>query len=88
MNLLVRNIARTISEEELLALFTPFGKVSSCDLVLDKATGGSKGFGFVEMPKEAEAKTAMNTLNGKEVSGVKLRVKKAKPHYENSPDNN
>ncbi len=76
MKLLIRNIARTTTEEELLSLFEAFGTVQSCDLVLDKATGQSKGFGFVEIPNQGDAKAAMKSINGKEVAGNKLRVKK------------
>ena len=77
MKLLVRNIARTTTESELQSLFEPFGTVQSCTLVMDKETGGSKGFGFVEMPKQGDAKAAMKNINGKEIAGNKLRVKKA-----------
>jgi len=77
MKLLIRNLARTTTEEELLHLFEPFGAVQSCDLVIDKNTGESKGFGFVEMPKQGDAKAAMKSINGKEIAGSKLRVKKA-----------
>lgn len=77
MKLLVRNLDRTLSEDSLKALFEPHGAVQSCTLVMDKKTGTSKGFGFVEMPKPGEAKAAMKLLNGKEVSGVPIRVKKA-----------
>ena len=58
-------------------MFEAYGMVQSCNLVIDKATGGSKGFGFVEMPKPGEAKAAMKNLNGKDVAGSKIRVKKA-----------
>lgn len=77
MKLLVRNLARTTTEEELQSMFDSYGKVQSCTLVMDKKTGGSKGFGFVEMPSPGEAKAAMKNLNGKEVAGNKIRVKKA-----------
>lgn len=77
MKLLVRNLARTITEQELNALFTEFGMVQSCNLVLDKETGKSKGFAFVEMPKVGEVKVAIKNLNNKEVAGEKIRVKKA-----------
>jgi len=77
MKLLVRNIARNTNEEELRALFEEFGTLQSCTLVLDKDTGESKGFGFVEMPKIGDAKLAIKKLNGKEIDGSKLRVKKA-----------
>jgi RNA recognition motif-containing protein len=79
MKLLIRNLARTTTESELLALFSAFGHVQACDLVLDKASGLSKGFGFVEIPKAGEAKAAMKELNGKLVDGNKLRVKKVEP---------
>ena len=77
MKLLVRNIARTTTELELRSLFEEYGSVQGCDLVLDKVTGISKGFGFVEMPKQGEAKAAMVTINGQMVGGNRLRVKKA-----------
>lgn len=77
MKLLIRNIARNTSEEELRTLFEEFGTLQSCTLVLDKETGESKGFGFVEMPKIGDAKLAIKKLNGKEIDGCKLRVKKA-----------
>ena len=84
MKLLIRNLTRNTSEAELRALFEPFGGVQSCILVLDKDTGISKGFGFVEMPKIGEAKAAMKNLNGKEVGSSKIRVKKAEQKVTNS----
>ena len=77
MKLLIRNLSRETTEAELLALFEAYGAVQSCNLVMDKVTGGSKGFGFVEMPKPGEAKAAMKTLNGTDVQGSVIRVKKA-----------
>lgn len=77
MKLLIRNLARTTSEAEIRALFETHGTVQSCKLVIDKNTGVSKGFGFVEMPRQGEARAAMKTLNGKEIDGSKIRVKKA-----------
>ena len=77
MKLLIRNLSRTTTESELRALFEAHGTVQSCNLVIDKKTGSSKGFGFVEIPKQGEAKAAMKILNGKEVAGNKIRVKKA-----------
>lgn len=76
MKLLIRNLARTTTEAELRAMFEAQGRVQSCTLVMDKKTGGSKGFGFVEMPSQGEAKAAMKTLNGKDVAGNRIRVKK------------
>ena len=77
MKLLVRNLARSTTEEQIKTLFEEFGAVQSCNLVMDKATGGSKGFGFVEMPKPGEAKAAVKNLNARELDGKVIRVKKA-----------
>ena len=77
MKLLVRNLDRKCSEDELRTLFESHGMVQSCSLVMDQKTGMSKGFGFVEMPKAGEAKAAMKQLNGTTVSGQSIRVKKA-----------
>ena len=77
MKLIIRNLDRSTTEEELKALFQEYGTVQSCDLVSDKTTGGSKGFAFVEMPKPGEAKAAMKNLNNMSVASNKLRVKRA-----------
>jgi len=77
MKLIIRNLARSTTEEELKALFQEYGTVQSCDLVSDKTTGGSKGFAFVEMPKPGEAKAAMKNLNNMTVASNKIRVKRA-----------
>jgi RNA recognition motif-containing protein len=82
MKLLIRNLARTTTEAELKAMFEAHGAVQYCTLVLDKETGASKGFGFVEMPNPGDAKAAMKTLNGKDVAGSKIRVKKAEPRQD------
>jgi len=77
MKLIILNLDRITTEEELKVLFEKYGAVESCDLVLDKSTGGSKGFGFVEMPKQAEAEFAIKNLNNKKIASNKIRVKKA-----------
>jgi len=77
MKLLIRNLARTTTEKELRASFEAIGTVQSCSLVLDKKSGASKGFAFVEMPRRGDAKAAIKLLNGKEIDGNKLRVKYA-----------
>jgi len=79
MKLLVRNLARTTTEAELRDLFETYGSVQACTIVMDKVSGGSKGFGFVDMPKAGNAKAAMKGLNGKDVAGNKIRVKKSEP---------
>ncbi|HCU89723.1 MAG TPA: RNA-binding protein [Gammaproteobacteria bacterium] len=79
MKLLVRNLSRSTTEQEIRVLFEKYGAVQSCTLVMDKETGHSKGFGFVEIPKPGDAKAAMKMLNGIRVAGNKIRVKKAEP---------
>jgi len=85
MKILVRNLARATSEENLGALFTPFGAVQSFNLVLDKDSGISKGFGFVEMPTAGAAKAAIKSLNNTMVDGVKIRVKLAQAKVDTVP---
>ncbi|CAH0537705.1 RNA recognition motif domain-containing protein [Vibrio marisflavi] len=77
MKLLVRNLARTTTEHEVRVLFSAHGTVTQCNLVLDQETGQSKGFAFLEMPDENEAKTALNSLNLTSVAKSKIRVKYA-----------
>ncbi|GAB3052384.1 RNA-binding protein [Acinetobacter apis] len=77
MKILVRNLERSITEQELFDLFKPFGQVSDCTLVKDQATGKSKGFGFVEMPNGREAVKAIKGLNTYRVKGIGIRVKMA-----------
>ncbi len=82
MKLLIRNLDRTTTEAELQKMFETYGRIQSCSLVMDNETGSSKGFGFIEMPMQGEAKAAMKALNGKEVDGSKIRVKKAETKEE------
>ncbi len=79
MKLLIRNLDRSTTETELKDLFEDYGTVQSCNLVMDKKSGTSKGFGFVEMPKQGEGKAAMKALNGQYVGANVIRVKKAEP---------
>ena len=75
MNILVRNLSRDINEVELKGLFAPFGKIASLNIVVDEATGQSKGFGFVDMPDKKAAVAAIKQLDGKILKGTKIRVK-------------
>ncbi len=75
MKLLVRNLSRTTTEQELRIMFSSHGSVNECNLVLDQATGKSKGFAFIEMPNEAEAKRALSSLHETKVAKNKIRVK-------------
>lgn len=85
MKLLIRNLSRITSEESLKAMFAEFGSVQSCSLVIDKLTGKSKGFAFIEMPKVGDAKAAISKLNNKNVDGNKIRVKKAEDKAAEAP---
>ena len=75
MKLLIRNLDRLTTEEELKNMFQKFGEVQSCNLVMDRESGSSKGFGFIEMPKSGEAKAAIKNLNNKTIGSNKIRVK-------------
>lgn len=75
MKLLARNLARTTTEHQLRQLFSEYGDVTECNLVLDQETGESKGFAFVTMPDETQAKAAMAALNLTSVAKSKIRVK-------------
>ena len=77
MKILVRNLDRNVTDAEILDLFKAYGKVESCVVVKDEATGKSKGFGFVEMPNPREAVKAIKGLNTLRVRGMGIRVKAA-----------
>jgi len=79
MKMYVGNLSFSTTESQLKALFEPHGAVSSASLVMDRETGRPRGFGFVEMNNDAEAKAAMAALSGKNVDGRDLTVNEAKP---------
>ena len=78
MNIYVGNIAQDVSEEELTNLFTEYGKVSSAKILRDMFTQESRGFGFVEMPGQADGQKAIENLNTYELKGKKLVVNEAR----------
>src|SRR5438874_4724477 len=80
--LYVGNLSYETTETELEALFAPFGTVQSAQVIMDRDTGRSKGFGFVEMGSSQEAQAAIDAMNGKEVDGRKLTVNEARPREE------
>ncbi len=82
MKLYVGNLPFSATEDELGDAFGEFGAVSSVKIINDRETGRSKGFGFVEMNNDEEAKAAMSNLDGKEFSGRNLKVNEAKPREE------
>ena len=77
--LYVGNLAYGVTDSDLQTMFAPFGTVQSAQVIMDRDTGRSKGFGFVEMGSGAEATAAINALNGKEVDGRQLTVNEARP---------
>ncbi len=79
MNIYVSNISFKSSEDELRELFEQHGEVSSVKIILDKETQRSRGFGFVDMPDTAEAKQAIEELNGYSLQGKDLTVNEARP---------
>jgi cold-inducible RNA-binding protein len=84
MKLYVGNLSYDTNETELRELFTPFGEPDSARVITDRDSGRSKGFGFVEFSDDAQAKAAMNALNGKEIHGRALTVNEARPKAEGS----
>ncbi len=82
MNIYVGNMPYSTSEEELNALFGTHGSVSRVHIVMDRETGRAKGFAFVEMPNDAEAKAALEAINGISMGGRALVVTEARPREE------
>ena len=83
MNIYVGNLSYEATVEDLRLAFEQFGQIESVNIIKDKYSGQSKGFGFVEMPSKAEAQSAIDGLNGKELKGRPLNVNKARPRTEN-----
>jgi RNA recognition motif-containing protein len=79
MNIYVGNLPYSITEDELRTAFERYGAVSSAKIVIDRETGRSKGFGFVEMPDQDEAEAAVKALDGAPLNGRPARVNPAKP---------
>jgi len=79
MTIYVGNIAYSMKEEDMRNAFAEFGKVASAKIIMDKVTGRSKGYGFVEMDNDAEGNAAVAALNDKEVGGRRMRVNVARP---------
>ena len=79
MDIYVGNLAYKSTDEDLRSLFAQYGEVTSARVVTDRATGRSKGFGFVEMPDETSAQAAIDAINGNDFQGRPLRVNKSQP---------
>ena len=83
MNIYVGNLSYEVTEEDLKEAFEVFGEVETVKVLKDYDTGRSKGFGFVEMSNNADAQSAINGLNDKELKGRTLKVNTARPRTEN-----
>jgi RNA recognition motif-containing protein len=84
MNIYVGNLSYEVTQEDLQQAFEAHGEVASSSVITDKFTGRSRGFGFVEMPKDDEAKAAIEALNGMDLKGRNLNVNEARPRAEKS----
>jgi len=82
MNIYIGNLSYEVTEEDLKQAFEAFGEVESVKIIKDNYTNRSKGFGFVEMPDNANAQSAINDLNDTELKGRALKVNKARPRSE------
>lgn len=83
MNIYIGNLPFNLGEEELREIFEEYGEVSSAKIVMDKLTGRSKGFGFVEMDDDGSANKAIEELNNAEVAGRNIKVNESKPRENN-----
>ncbi|MGB1110795.1 MAG: RNA recognition motif domain-containing protein [Gammaproteobacteria bacterium] len=85
MNIYVGNLAYAVTDDDLHEAFSPFGEVARAKVIMDRETGRSKGFGFVEMPDKAQGNAAIEALNETELSGRKMRVNEARPRPPRPP---
>ena len=83
MNLFVAKLSSSTTDDDLQELFSKHGEVKSAKVIIDRETGNSKGFGFVEMADESEGQEAIEALNDSELDGNQIVVKKANPRDEN-----
>jgi len=88
MNMYVSNLSFHTSDSDLKKLFSQYGAVSSAKVITDRETGRSRGFGFVEMDSEAEAKEAIKNLNNKDIEGRAMSVSVAREKTERPNNNN
>ena len=82
MNIYIGNLPYTISEDELRDLFATHGEVTSANIIMDRDSGRSKGFGFIEMPEKDQGEAAINAINQTDVQGRSVRVNEARPRPE------
>ena len=85
MNIYIGNLPYSITEDELREAFAQFGQVDRTNIIKDKFSGRSKGFGFVEMPNDGEAQSAIDSLNDSDLNGRSIKVNQARPREERPP---
>ena len=85
MNIYIGNLPYSLSEEELSDAFAQFGQVDRANIIMDKETGRSKGFGFVEMPNDDEAQNDIDSLHDSDLNGRSIKVNQARPREERPP---
>ena len=88
MNIYVSNLSFNVQDEDLRGFFTPYGEVTSAKVIMDKFTGKSKGFGFVEMSDDTAAKKAIAELDNGTVDGRNVKVMEARPKEDRPARNN
>jgi RNA recognition motif-containing protein len=84
MNIYVGNLSYSVTEDDLRTAFNPYGHVDTVNVITDKFSGQSKGFGFVEMGNNSEADAAIKALNGSALKGRNMTVNQAKPRADRS----
>ena len=82
MNIYVGNLTYAVTDEDLQEVFSAYGQVASARVIMDRFSGRSRGFGFVEMPSDSEGQASIDGLNGKDMKGRNLTVNQARPREE------
>jgi RNA recognition motif-containing protein len=85
MNIYAGNLSYQLTDDDLRDAFASFGEVTSAKIIIDRDTGRSKGFGFVEMPNDAQGEAAIEQLNGADLKGRSIKVNEAKPRPPRGP---
>ncbi|MDD4028496.1 MAG: RNA-binding protein [Caldisericia bacterium] len=86
MNIYVGNLSFDTQDSDLRSAFEPFGEITTCNVIKDRMTNRSRGFGFVEMPNQEEALKAIEELDGKNLQGREIRASEAKPRENRDRD--
>ena len=85
MNIYIGNLSYNVTDQDLQKLFEAYGKVDRSNVISDRETGRSKGFGFIEMPEQSEGQKAIEELDGQDVDGRNIRVNEARPKEDRPP---